>query len=297
MHIVLTGGAGRLARVLANELTSNGHTVTSLGRKALDITNASDVAVTMRQLRPQVIVNCSAYNDVDGAQIDSKTAFAVNAHGPRFLAEAASDVEALLVHYSTDFVFDGMGQVPYTEDASPNPLSVYGVSKLAGEEAVRRIASHYVLRVESLFGGVGVGGHRATMDYLADAMLTGRPVRAFTDRTVSPSYAADVARATRLLIENDACYGTYHCVNSGHATWCDVALEIARQLNIPSRIEPIRAVDHEYPAPRPLFCALSNKKLVDAGVGMPSWQMAVERHLEGRDAPATAAAQLHGLSR
>ena len=282
MHILIVGAGGRLGRVLAADLAAHGHRVTAPERAALDVTNDSRVRAVLGTHRPDVVVNCSAYNAVDAAERDPAAAFALNAEAPERLAEAADAIGARLVHFSTDFVFDGHATQPYAEDAPASPLSVYGASKLAGEEAVRRLPSHYILRVESLFGGTGVRGHRATVDAITDTILAGGPVRAILDRTVSPSYADDVAQATRMLVESGALYGTYHCVASGHTNWYELAREIARQLDVDARIEPILAADLQTPARRPQFCALSNDKLRRLGLDLPSWQSALARHLACR---------------
>jgi dTDP-4-dehydrorhamnose reductase len=282
MRIVVTGATGRLGVAVSAEVASAGHMAVALSRADLDISDAGRVAVAMARLRPEVIVNCSAYNAVDAAEADPSAAFATNAHGPSCLARAAQATGALLVHYSTDFVFDGTTYDPYIEDDPTNPLSAYGASKLAGENEVRSTPRHYVLRIESLFGGCGVKGQRATVDHIVDNLLAGTRVRALVDRTVSPSYVTDVVRATIALIDRQASYGIYHCVNSGWSTWYELACEVARQLGVPARIEPVMTTDLKAVATRPLFCALSNRKLLAVGIDMPSWQSAVERHLVRR---------------
>jgi dTDP-4-dehydrorhamnose reductase len=282
MRIVLTGAAGRLGAAMSAEVASAGHKVVALTRSDLDISDAGRIASAMDRLRPDVIVNCSAYNAVDAAEADPAAAFATNAQGASCLARAAQATGALLVHYSTDFVFDGTTVDPYLEDHPTNPLSVYGASKLAGENEARSTPRHYVLRVESLFGGCGVKGQRATVDHIVDNLLAGTGVRALVDRTVSPSYVPDVVRATMALIDRQASYGIYHCVNSGWSTWYELACEVAHQLGVPARIEPVMTTELKTSAPRPLFCALSNRKLLAVGIGMPSWQTAIERHLATR---------------
>jgi dTDP-4-dehydrorhamnose reductase len=144
---------------------------------------------------------------------------------------------------------------------------------------VRDTCRHYILRVESLFGGAGVRGHQSTIDWIAGKLLTTATVRAVVDRTVSPSYVFDVASATRTLIEHDAPLGTYHCVNSGFTSWYELATEVARRMGLSGRIEPVRSADLKTIAPRPQFCALSNARLQSAGAVMPDWQDAVRRHL------------------
>jgi dTDP-4-dehydrorhamnose reductase len=211
-------------------------------------------------------------------------AFAINAHGPSLLAEAADTLQATLVHYSTDFVFDGETNRPYSESDPVNPLSVYGASKKAGEDAVRQTRRHYILRLESLFGGTGLAGHRATVDFLIDSIVTGGTVRVVADRTVTPSYTPDVVGATLALIErpDDDGYGTYHCVNSGSTTWLELTEEIARELSLPARIETLAASDLKTRARRPRNCALSNAKLMALGIDMPTWQLAIGRHVKRR---------------
>jgi dTDP-4-dehydrorhamnose reductase len=284
-RIVITGGRGRLGAVLCDELSAAGHAVFAFTRAELDITCAEQIETRLNPLQPTVIINCAAYNAVDAAETDRATAFAVNAHGPALLAAAAGAMDALFVHFSSDFVFDGTADRPYIETHPPNPLSAYGSSKLAGEVAASRAPRHYIVRVESLFGGAG-NGHRATIDFITDAFLADVTVRVAMDRTVTPSYVPDVACATRTHIGSTIPYGIYHCVNRGSTTWYELAQEVARQLDIGGHIEPIRASELIAQAPRPKFCALSNQKLASAGITMPTWQSAVQRHLVGRKAEA-----------
>ncbi len=279
MRIVVTGADGRLGAVIVADLVAEGHQVTGLSLLDLDITDAEAVGGTIGALRPDAVINCSAYTAVDAAETDPTTAFAVNAVGPSLLALAADAAGAMLVHFSTDFVFDGRTDRPYTEDAAPHPLGVYGKSKLAGEDAVRKARRHYVCRLESLFGGSGFRGHVATIDQIALGIREGRVVRAMADRTVSPSYAVDVALAVRTLLDINAPYGIYHCVNSGYSTWVEVAKEIGARLGIVARIEPVLSTDFKTAVERPRFCALSNAKLFDLGIEMPTWQSAVRRHI------------------
>ena len=264
-----------------------GDEVTRAGRRDIDLTDARRVRAGVAAARPDVIVNCAAWNDVDGAEDEPRAALAVNAFGVRSLAGAARAAGAVLVHYSTDFVFDGTAERPYTEDDAPNPRSVYATSKLLGEWFARG-GPHYVLRVESLFGALGPPGasgpsRRGTLDRMADALLAGSPVQAFGDRTVSPSYVEDVARATRALLRAAAPPGLYHCVGSGHATWLAVARTLARRLGAPDAlVERSTAAGRRFRAARPAYCALSNARLAAAGVPMPAWDDAVARYAARR---------------
>jgi dTDP-4-dehydrorhamnose reductase len=199
----------------------------------------------------------------------------VNAFAVRSLARAAGAAGAVLVHYSTDFVFDGETDRPYTEADEPRPKSVYGQSKLLGEWFALD-AGGVVLRVESLFGGPKP---RSSVDKIISALLADREAPVFVDRVVSPSYVDDVAWATAVLLETGAARGLYHCVNTGHATWHDLGVEIARLLGRPARLAPIRVADVQMRASRPRYCALTNDKLARAGAPMPTWQDALGRYV------------------
>ena len=289
MKALVTGAAGQLGLAITRILGQD-FEVVALRRAELDITDSAAVLQVTRRVRPDVIFNCAAYNDVDGAEGDPVTAMAVNGFAVRALATAARESAAVLVHYGTDFVFDGEAEQPYDELAVPAPKGVYGTSKLLGEWFARGAARHYVLRVESLFGGGAEAGDSdagrlgSTLDRMVDAMLAGRPIRGFTDRTVSPSYAPDVVLATRALLEADAPTGLYHCVNTGLATWFEVVRFAAASLQCESLLTPLTMDSVEMRAPRPRFCALSNAKLVGAGAVMPPWEDAVTRYLAARRA-------------
>ena len=282
MRALVTGAGGQLGRTLARVL-ADGCEVVPLTRAELDITDESRVRSAVAEARPGVIVNCAAYNAVDEAEDDAVATLEVNAFGVRSLARAAAEIDATLVHYGTDFVFDGSASEPYREEDEPNPQSVYAASKLLGEWFAQG-ARHYVLRVESLFGGgmngPGADGRRpgSSLDRIADALLEGREVRAFVDRVVSPSHVEDVAAATVALLRAAPAHGLYHCVGSGHATWLEVARELAERLGVQPAIRGITVDDLNLRAPRPRFCALSNRKLAAAGVEMPHWRDAVARY-------------------
>jgi dTDP-4-dehydrorhamnose reductase len=228
-----------------------------------------------------VIVNCAAYNQVDAAEEHALAALAANAWGVRALAGVATEIGATLVHFSTDFVFDGITDRPYVEEDAPNPRSTYACSKLLGEWLALETPQHYVLRVESLFGGPQV---RSSVDRMLASIRAGEEVRAFVDRTVSPSYVPDVVAATASLVERGSPYGLYHCVNSGWANWAELAREIAVLAGRPDApIREVRMADARLVASRPQFAALSNEKLSRQGVVMPAWQDALRRYVAGGD--------------
>ena len=280
MRIVVTGARGQLGAALVHEFTP-AHETIALGRADLDVTDDAAVAALMQDLRPQAILNAAAYNDVDGAEESPLDALNLNAFAVRALSRAAEACGSALVHYSTDFVFDGVASQPYAEDVRPNPQSAYAVSKLLGEWFAADLDRHYVLRVESLFGRAPNGpAPKGSIGAMARKLSAGEEVRAYEDRTVSPTYVCDAARATRVLIERAAPAGLYHCVNSGACTWLELARELARQIGVEGRLVPIRMDEVTLRAKRPKYCALSNEKLAAAtGVAMPAWQDALARAL------------------
>lgn len=279
MRIAVVGARGQLGAAVVGAFMPS-HEVTALGRADLDITEGAAVGATMTRLRPEIIINCAYNGDVDGAEDHPVEALQANAFGVRALARAASASGATLVHYSSDFVFDGTAGRPYTEDDPLHPCSVYAVSKMLGEWFANDAPRAYVLRVESLFGRAPDGPPpKGSIAGILKTMVEGGESKVFEDRTVSPTYVLDAARATRLLVEAGAAPGVYHCVNSGHCTWLEFARELARQLGIEPRLNPIRMADVPLRAARPQYCALSNEKLASIGIVMPTWQDAVARYL------------------
>lgn len=249
-------------------------------RADLDLADAAAVHRVVNEVRPGTIVNCAAYNQVDRAETEPVAALDANACAVLTLARAAESVGATLVHYSSDFVFDGETDRPYVEEDLPEPRSTYAASKLAGEWFAAGATSHYVVRVESLFGGAE--RRKSSMDRIIDAVLAGGPAKVFVDRVVSPSYVWDVVMATTAMLKTRPAAGIYHCVNNGAATWHDLAVEVRRQVGSDAVLEPIRLQDVKLPAERPRYCALSNDKLKRAGIVMPPWQDAVARALAER---------------
>jgi dTDP-4-dehydrorhamnose reductase len=286
-RILVIGAAGRLGASVVEAFADR--SVVAHTRSSLDVTDAEAVMRTVDAASPDVIVNCAAFNHVDAAEVEPTAALAVNALAVRSLARAADACGATLIHYGTDFVFDGNTAHPYTENDVPSPRSVYAASKLLGEWFALDAPRAFVLRVESLFGEPpGWAGRPGTLDGIIGQIERGEVVPVFTDRIVSPSYVLDVAAATRHLIDGGASPGLYHCVNSGHASWAEVARTCAQLLGLPARLQPMTLQSRPMPATRPRFCALSNAKLAEAGFAMPTWNDAVQRWLSRRGArPST----------
>ncbi len=282
MRIVVAGAHGRLGAAVASHCRA-AHDVVALTREDLDVTDDRAVREVIGDLRPDVIVNATAYNDVDGAEDHAVEALEVNAFAVLALARAARAADAALVHYSTDFVFDGRASVPYVETDRPNPESTYASSKLLGEWLAAEAPRWYVLRVESLFGlpadGARHGGGSA--EHIVRAIRTGREAKVFADRIVSPTCLEDASRATGQILERGLPVGVYHLVNTGSCTWLEFAREAARLLGVTPRLVPITLESAGLRARRPRYCALSNAKLAAAGVQLPDWQDALGRLVDG----------------
>jgi dTDP-4-dehydrorhamnose reductase len=273
---VITGAGGMIGQAFVRLCEERGLACRPLSRSELDIADADAVMRTVAREDPQVIINCAAFNHVDRAEDDPAEALTANAFAVRLLARAAAAAGATLVHYSSDFVFDGLAARPYTENDSPNPRSVYAQSKLLGEWFAADAPRWFVLRVESLFGGTPAKG---SVDRIAFAIENGQEAKVFVDRTVSPSYVIDVARATKALIDHGE-PGLYHCVATGYATWYELAEEIVRVLgrDLDARLVPVSIAEMKLRAERPQFAALDNQKLQRV-IAMPTWQDALRRYL------------------
>ena len=279
MRVAVTGARGQLAAAVIDECRTD-HEVVAFARADLDVTDDAAVEAAMERARPDAIVNGAAFNDVDGAEDHPVEALNINAFGVRALARAAQKLGAALLHYSTDFVFDGRVSTPYTEEDRPNPRSVYAASKLLGEWFALDASHAYVLRVESLFGRTPGGGPpKGSIAGIVNTLVAGGTPTVFEDRTISPTYVFDAARATRRVLELQAPAGIYHCVNSGHCTWLELAQELARLLGGEPRLNPTRMADVPLRAVRPQYCALNNAKLRSLGIEMPSWQDALARYV------------------
>jgi dTDP-4-dehydrorhamnose reductase len=266
---LITGGGGQLGRQLTLLLQEQSpYNVRSLGSWDLDITNPDAIAAELDGHPPDLCINCAAYTQVDKAESESEAAYRVNETGTRYLAEACRDRGIWLIHISTDYVFDGTQSTPYCETDPTNPLGVYGKSKLAGEEAIRKVCPHHIiLRTAWVYGA------RSTKNFVKTMLRVGaerEELRVVCDQVGSPTWTGDIARAIAQLIphltpENA---GTYHFTNSGVASWYDFAvaiLERAAEMGYAlevKRIVPIPTSEYPTPAPRPAYSVLNSQKLV-----------------------------------
>lgn len=281
-HLIL-GGAGQLAQSFHRIL---GKQALVLDRLAADLQRPEELKRSLASASPAVILNCAAYNQVDKAESDAPNAWAVNSLGPAYLADFCRETNALLVHFSTNYVFgvEADRRRPYTESDLPGPQSVYGVSKLAGEHLVlARCPRALVIRTCGLFGhrapGVPSSNFVATMLRVAKQ---GKPLRVVDDQVCTPTFTDDLAQATLNLIRAGAA-GLFHVTNSGECSWFEFARGIFRQANLPVDLTPVSSREHLVPAPRPAYSVLSCKKYEGLGFSpLRIWDEAVGEYL-GRE--------------
>jgi dTDP-4-dehydrorhamnose reductase len=265
VRAVVVGSGGQLGRELVTLL---GDDVVWAGDRAeIDATDGTAVAALVARERPDVLFNATAYNRVDAAESEPGAALAVNAAAPHFLARAARDAGAVLVHYSTDYVFDGTASTPYREDDPPRPLGVYGASKLAGEHLVAAAGGeHLVVRTSGVLGRGGSeqkGG--SFVERIVAQARAGKPLRVVADQVFAPTRAADLAAASIALVRAGAS-GVFHVTNAGSCSWHELACAALAAAGLHVPVEPIRAADLALPARRPPYSVLSCEKYLDLGL-------------------------------
>jgi dTDP-4-dehydrorhamnose reductase len=268
LRILLTGATGQVGWELRKTLAPLGE-VKAFDRYGLDLADAPQLAASVRALLPELIVNAAAYTAVDKAEAERDAAFAVNAMAPRVLAEEAKRIGAMLVHYSTDYVFDGEKPGPYVEDDATHPINVYGESKLAGEQAIAKAGCrHLILRTSWVYGPRGKNFF-LTMRRLGKE----RPeLRVVDDQVGAPTSSLAIAHATSQLLEKGT-EGLYHMTAAGHTTWCGFARAILAGAGNATPVVGIRTEDYPTPARRPRNSRLDCSRLkAAAGVELPSWE-------------------------
>ena len=283
MKILVFGRIGQLGSALVEAL-SDRYETRFIDQPELDLTAPESVREHVQNYLPSIVINAAAYTAVDRAETEPELAHLINARAPGSLAYACDEVGAVLIHYSTDYVFDGTASMPYTETAAAVPTGVYGQSKLAGEIAVASATRRYViLRTAWLYSAVGHNFVK-TMLKLAN---TGQPIRVVADQIGSPTYAQDLAHVTRSIIEvlnssREACFGLYHVTNTGTTSWHGLAQEIFRlAAHQDVVVQPISTDEYPTPAPRPAFTVLDCSKLERVfGLTLPNWRDALARCID-----------------
>jgi len=277
MNILITGAFGQLGKDIQDTCDKNRVNYTAAGSKDLDITSLPSVRSYVSREGPDIIINCAAYNAVDRAESEWKKAFTVNGLGVRNLSLAANEVDACIVHYSTDYVFDGKSDRPYTIADIPNPISLYGKSKFLGEKMVRDIAHRFILiRTSWVFG---IGNDNFPKKIIAWSKEK-KEIKVVTDQVSSPTYTKDLARASLELIDKGGS-GIYHITNAGQCSRYEWSEFILKEIGWQGTI--LAATSDEFPAPakRPEFSVLDDFGTPEfLGHPLPDWKDATRRFLE-----------------
>lgn len=254
MKVLLTGARGMLGQGLLHVLSKT-HQVFPFTRHQMDITDSQQVLACISEYRPHLVINAGAYTDVDVCQEKRDLAFQVNALGPKNLAVACRHTDSILLQISSDYVFSGTKMAPYVEDDRPDPINVYGQSKLAGEQYVRStLERHFIVRSAWLFGPGGTNFIQTIMEKIKKCTN----LSVVNDQVGSPTYTLDLALAIQQLISQDD-YGTYHLTNGGHCSWYELArlvVDLAQRPGV--SVKPIDSRQLNRPAPRPAFSVLDN---------------------------------------
>lgn len=291
MRVLVTGAGGMLGGDAVDALAARGHAVVGLLRSELDITHPAAVEDALHELRPNAVVNCAAWTDVDGAEADERGAMRVNDTAAGVVSATAAAHGASVLYVSSDYVFDGSKGAPYVESDLPGAISAYGRSKQAGETSTA-IANrrHFVVRSSWLFG---TGGPNF-VETMLRAAGEQQEVIVVSDQVASPTYTPHLAQALALLIESDD-YGTHHISASGRCSWFEYAQEIFDQAGVECRVMAGTTEMLGRPAPRPELSLLVSER--PDPIVLPDWRQGLSEYLASRASPETAAGEAEDVSR
>jgi dTDP-4-dehydrorhamnose reductase len=282
MRVAIVGANGQLGSDAAQAFAENGDTVLALNHSDIEISAIDSVAITLRALEPELIVNTAAMHDVELCEEDPRVAFSVNALGPRNLAMVAQDIGAILMQVSTDYVFDGAKRQPYEERDTPRPLNTYGNTKLAGEYFVRcAVGRHIVLRTSGLYGTHPCRG-KGGLNFVDLMLKLGKErgkVRVVNSEEITPTSTCELAQQMVLLSRSDN-VGLFHATAEGSCSWYDFAREIFSIANLPVKVEIADPEEFPSKVPRPTYSVLENAALKAYGVNcFRPWQEGLRQYL------------------
>jgi len=278
-RVLVVGAQGMLGHDLVKVFAKETDVI-SLDIENVDITRQGATRKIIRELSPAVVVNAAGYTDVDGCEKKINKALAVNGEGAKNVAKSCRDSKAKLIYISTDYIFDGEKGIPYREDDSPNPLSIYGESKLMGERYIEKLLDDYlIVRTQWLYGKYG----RNFIETIIALASERDSIEVVHDQLGSPTYTADLSRAIAALVAKDL-RGTFHVSNRGSCSWYDLALEIVRLSNASEvEIVPVSSAALNRPAKRPRYSIFNCQKLKqEAGIEMRPWQEALQDYFRCR---------------
>lgn len=280
LKVVVTGANGQLGRELVMLDSKGRFAITGLDRSALDITNLDQCREVLSQLRPDVVIHCAAYTAVDQAEAEPDEAFRINAAGTRNIAIASREVGAKLCALSTDYVFDGTGSIPYKEYDRTNPLTVYGQSKLAGEQLVQSLHERYfIVRTSWVYGAYGNNFVRTMLKLASER----NQLKVVADQVGSPTYTYDLALFLLELTATDQ-YGIYHASNSGICSWYEFAQAIMEESGSKTKIEPCTTAEFPRPARRPHYSVMDHSAIRSNGLEpLRPWREALRHYLSNKN--------------
>jgi dTDP-4-dehydrorhamnose reductase len=287
IKIALIGVEGQLGTDINSHFKKQGLEVAGLvGLKDIDVCDQKMSESVLKKINPDIVINTAAFHDVDRCEDEALSAFKVNVLGVKNLSLICRDLNVPLVHFSTDYVFDGKKNSPYAESDCARPLSMYGISKLAGEHAVQYILDkYYIARLSGLYGHAGCVGKGSTnfVEMVIKMAEEKKEIRVVNDQVLTPTSTVDVAEKLFELIQTGK-YGIYHMTNTGFCSWYEFASEAARLMRLDTRITPITSEQFGAKAKRPHYSVLDNSNLRKIGLDdLKDWKEALENYIAGRD--------------
>jgi dTDP-4-dehydrorhamnose reductase len=272
--VLITGSGGQLGNELVKVFHSAGHRIFPFTKEQLDITNRQEISKKIKNVLPDIIINAAAYTNVDQCEIDAEKAFLVNGLGPFYLAVESEKIDAAFFHISTDYVFSGDRNSPYSESDAPHPKTIYGKSKRLGEELVlRTYKKSSIIRTSWLYGQKGNNFVKTILNLSSEK----NELNVVNDQIGSPTNARDLAEAILKLV--NAPFGIYHVTNSGSCSWYEFAKEIVLESGKATRVTPITTAEYSVKTPRPSYSVLSHYELYKAGIKMRHWKEALKEFL------------------
>jgi dTDP-4-dehydrorhamnose reductase len=277
MKILITGYSGQLGFDIVREGLNRGLDMVGVGSKELDITDNKAVSQFIKELSPDAIIHCAAYTAVDKAEDDKESCWKVNVDGTKYLVNASKEINARFMYISTDYVFDGQGELPFDETYTPNPIGYYGKTKLEGEQIVQSLLDKwFIVRISWVFG-INGNNFVKTMLRLAE---TSDELKVVGDQIGSPTYTYDLARLLIDMIQSDK-FGIYHASNEGFCSWAEFAEEVFKQADKNVKVNSITTEEYPTRAVRPRNSRMSKQELIKNGFDpLPSWQYALQHYIK-----------------
>lgn len=289
MKIALIGANGQLGSDLNHVLSARGRTVQAFHHAAIEITNAAQVEEVIGRTGPDVVISTAAFHKVEECERDPMRAFGVNATGAMNLAKTCARVGAILVYFSTDYVFDGTKREPYVETDAPAPVNVYGASKVAGEHLiVANMERYFVIRTCGLYGVAGSSGKGGNfVETMLKKAHEGSTIRVVNDQVLAPTSTWDLSTAVDDLITSRV-YGLYQISDEGQCSWYEFARKIFDLEGLSADLQPVATREFPSPVKRPAYSVMSKEKLHGLGIAMPCWEDSLAGYLEARVAKRAA---------